>query len=141
MTAITFTATRVVVSGHTVGVPYVFDLPCQSIEVSGTPTKETQTSLSGRKQSLRFYRETFYDVTARPLRSTQLQQLQEFLISCEAEELFTWDPYGSVAVPGTVYSATLDSGGNLSQQRYQPRGQGGGNDYFVVNFRVRVLEP
>lgn len=140
MTAITYTAKRALMPGHSIDTVYIFDLPCQQMDLSGGPSKELQQSLSGRREALRFHRETFYDVTPRPLNGNALLQLIEFLQSCESEETFTWEPYGSVAVPGTTYSATLD-GSQLSQQRFQPRGQGGANDNFVIPFRVRVLEP
>lgn len=138
MTAITYTAKRALMPGHTVDTVYVFDLPCQQIDLTGGAVKETQVSLSGRRESLRFYRETFYDVTPRPLNGNALLQLREFIASCDADEAFTWDPYGSVAAPGTQHFATLDSN-QVSEQRFQPRGNGGANDYFVVPFRVRVV--
>jgi hypothetical protein len=139
MTSITYTATRGLISGHSVGTPYSFDLGCQQIDPSGAVTKESQTSLSGRRESLRFYRESLYDVTSRPLAGNALLQLREFLKSCEADEPFTWDAYGTIGTPDDPVTATIE-GGQFSEQRFQPRGQGGGNDYFVINFRVRVVE-
>lgn len=140
MSSIAYTASRVRVPGHVQGATYVFDLQCQAVDPSGGPAKETQTSLSGRKQSLRFYRERFYDVTARPLSGGELLQLLEFLVSCESDETFVFDPYGTIGVPLSPVNATLEGNGNFDEQRFQPKGRGGADDFFVVRFRVRTVE-
>lgn len=143
MSCITYTAKAgcLRVPGHTAGVEYVFDLRMQNLDVSRRPAIEAQTTLSGRQAALKFYRELFYDALTVPLKggSTLILTVEEFLQSCEAKELFTFDAYGTAAVPVDPVPANLDTLG-ASFTRVVRLGQGGSNDWFTTTFRVRVVQ-
>jgi hypothetical protein len=102
--------------------------------------KTVNESLNGTRESIRFYAVKYFDVQLAPITGTELNQVIEFLDSCENGESFTWDFYGSVASPHSAVSASIDGNG-YQLTRSSPVGQGGANDYFKVSFRVRVLAP
>lgn len=141
MSCITYTAKAgcLRVPGHTAGVSYIFDLRMQNLDITRRPFIESQTTLSGRQAALKFYRELFYDALTIPMRGTLLLTVEEFLQSCEAKEQFTWDAYGTAAVPVEPVAANLDTLG-ASFSRVVRVGQGGGNDWFTTTFRVRVVQ-
>lgn len=139
MTAVTYTARRSIIPGHSINSSYSLDLPCVAVDPKRDPRVETQETLSGARESLRYHAVMTYAVTLAPLQGTELRAVLEFLDSVEAGEAFTFDPHGSANDPDAPVTAELESGGYPLNRR--PQGKGGGSDPFSVQFTVRVVLP
>jgi hypothetical protein len=139
MTAVTYTARRSLIAGHSINVSYSLDLRVVSMPIDREPNVTTQTTLDGNQEAIRFYGCEYYNVSLAVHTASQILQLKEFLDSVEAKESFTFDPYGSANVPAGPLTATMDSAGY--QFTREPLGQGGANDSYRATFRVRVLVP
>lgn len=140
MTAVTYTALRSIIGGHSINVSYSLDLSCTEITPSRRPSVTKNQSLSGRRESLRFFAEEIYSVELAPLAGDALAAVREFLDSVEAGEPFTFDPYGTSNVPRDPQAAEIDGDG-YELPRTGRRGQGGHNDKHTLSFKVRVLQP
>jgi len=140
VTAVTYVATRSVTGAHVAGNTYSLDLPCLIATPgdSRQPNVVTNEALSGARETFRFHAIKSYDIQLLPLTGTKLAQVLEFLDSVEAGESFQFDMYGSVATPVAPVAASLETAG-YTQTRYQSVGQGGANDYFTMNFKVRTV--
>lgn len=141
MTAVVYTASRSLISGHTVGGVYSLDLSCDSpggLEPRREVSRRRIPVISGKaSEVLRYYGRMEWQVRLAPLSGAALLAVQEFLDSVE-DATFTFDPYGTVAVPVAAVSAEIVSDG-YAMQRRAPRGNGGASDYFTIGFTVAVI--
>jgi hypothetical protein len=105
--AVTYTAKRSLIAGHTAGSQYSLDLRLVEggLGVGRKVGSETQRSLSDKTETLYFYGKTTWSAIALVLNSTERAALAEFLHSVEAGESFTFSPYGSAAAMGTTFTA------------------------------------
>ncbi len=111
------------------GQSYELELGLQRIELSEKSVTNTAESLSGVRETL-LHRDTYYyDVTTLFITGAELPQWQEFMASVKAGEIFSFDPYGTVASPDNVVSVTLDG-----EPRYQRIGTG---LLYSISFRMR----
>lgn len=139
MTAVTYLAKRSLISGHSVGAEYSLNLKCTDINPRRTVSRTVKVPLAGvGAEVTRNYAYIEYAVVLAPLAGgTPLASITEFLDSCE-DQSFTFDPYGSIATPGTSpapFVARL-KGDGYALERVLKRRQGGGNDYFRISFEV-----
>ena len=106
MAAVTYTAKRSLIAGHTAGASYSLDLRIVEggLTVSRKVGSETQRSLSDKTETLYYFGKTGWAATALVLDSTERAALAEFLHSVEAGESFTFSPYGTIAAMGTTYT-------------------------------------
>jgi hypothetical protein len=84
-----------------------------------------------------YHEENYDDLQTSVITEPQLAQWREFLSSVSAGELFTYDKYGSIAVPDNPLSAMLSS-----TSYSEPRETGvyiGGNFVYRIPFQVRVF--
>jgi len=94
----------------------------------------------GAPEVLTFRRETFIDVTVLGplgalLTEVQILQWREFLASVEGGEVFTFDRYGTIALPVEAKSAML-----ASENYMEERVAGvGGAGLYKLSFQVRLL--
>lgn len=139
MTAVTYTARRSLIPGHTATTSYSLDLNVVDMPIDREPSVTIQKSLDGHEEAIRFHAVEFYNVSLSLHSAAQIAAIKEFLDSVEAKETFTFDAYGSASAPVSPLTATLESPGYQLQR--QPRGQGGANDDYRTTFRVRVLLP
>lgn len=103
MTAVTYNAVDrgSLVAGHTAGLSYSLDLRC----LEGSPVRtrkvgeESQRTLNDTVETLRYYGKSTWQVQVLLLSSAELLAMREFLDSVEGGETFTFDEFGSVAVP------------------------------------------
>ena len=143
MTAVTYTAKRSLISGHSAGSTYSLNLSVlvSSPGFSRDVNNVTNESINGSQETLRFFATKTYQVNLAPLKGgSPLNAVLEFLDSVEGLETFTWDFYGTVAVPNAAVTAQLEKGG-YQLARYNPLGAGGATDDFTLSFRVRVRVP
>lgn len=86
----------------------------------------------GAPEVLLYRRETFDEITTTWITEAQLLQWREFMASVEGGEVFTYDKYGTVAVPVSPKQATLAST-EYSEARE-------GMDFvYRITFTVRLL--
>lgn len=107
MPAVTYTAKRSLIAGHTAASQYSLDLRLVEggLGVGRKVGSETQRSLSDKTETLYYFGKTTFAAIALVLNSTERAALIEFLHSVEAGESFTFSPYGSVASMGTTFTA------------------------------------
>lgn len=137
MTAVSYTAKRSLIAGHTVNTVYYLDLPVVSMPIQRNVDRERQQSLNGNRETITFYRCEIWDVSLANMSGTLAAQVKEFLDSVEDGEGFTFDPYGSANTPNNPLPAEIESTGYNSDRT--PKGQGGANDYFRRSFQLRVM--
>jgi hypothetical protein len=140
MTSVVYVARRSIIPGHSINTEYRIDLACLDVVPARTPNVTVNQAIGGRRETLRFFADNFFDVSLAALSGTPLLQVEEFLRSVEAGEVFTFDEYGSVNVPSNPVNAEIEGGG-YSKTRNTSKGQGGANDSFNISFKVRVLDP
>jgi hypothetical protein len=139
MTAVTYQARRSLIAGHSANTSYSLNVRCENIAPIRNQTRIVKRPIGGTNaEVIRWAGFNSYQVTVAPLAGdAPLAALIEFLDSCE-DQSFTFDPYGSVAVPGTNPAPFLAILGPQAYtlERVLQRGQGGANDYFRVSFLV-----
>jgi hypothetical protein len=138
MAAVVYTAKRSVIAGHSVDAQYTLNLRIVEggLSMSRKVGAEVQRTLSDKTETLYYYGKTAWNVTALAMTSTELAELQEFLHSVEAQESFTFSPYGVAGSLGTTYTVRRVQG-NYSLERLD--GTGGNNpanDAMRVNFEI-----
>jgi hypothetical protein len=106
MGAVTYTAKRSLIAGHTAGAQYSVDLRIveSGLTVGRKVGTEQQRTLSDRTETLYFFGKTKWNLSALVLNASERAALAEFLHSCEAGESFTFSPYGTVAAMGTTFT-------------------------------------
>lgn len=97
MAAVTYTATRSLIAGHTAGVEYDLDIPLASLQRSTREIKETTEALSGTEETLLHRIEVQWACGSSGIDEADMPALREFLDSTAGGEAFTFDAYGSVA--------------------------------------------
>lgn len=137
MTSVVYFAKRSLISGHVINTEYSLDL---AVDANGMTErvkairKVVSPIIEKNAETIRFGNIRSFDVQLAPLAGAPLLAVREFLDSCE-EATFTFDPYGSIAVPVAPFSARLASDG-YTLSRWMSLGQGGASDYFTVSFQV-----
>lgn len=138
MTAVTYIAKREIASGHVLDGSYSLDLKVTEMTPRRKVGRVVKTPLAGvGAEVIRRFGLWEYAVTLAPVTGTPLAYLREFVASVE-DQSFTFDPYGSVAVPGTTpppfVARILED--DVPFQRAMKRRLGGASDYFQVSFTV-----
>jgi hypothetical protein len=137
MSAISYIATRSLMAGHTASTVYDFDQAM--LDTGLAPSREvkrtTLEALDGlHRETLRQWGRTKYDCRTAPMTAAQLAQMVEFLDSCE-EATFTFDPYGTVAVPDAPFIASIATEGYAVETVLRMTG-GGRADLYSIAFTV-----
>ena len=137
MTAVTYTAKRSLIPGHSANSSYSINLPVVSLPTTRQVSNERQQSLDGTRETIRFYACEIWNVSLAVLYGTAAAHLKEFLDSVEDGETFTFDPYGTANTPNNPMTAEIESVGY--DRIREPRGQGGSTDGFRFSFQLRVM--
>lgn len=132
MAAITYTATREIVSGHLSGEPYSFDVGLDEQDRSSKHVRTRHRAIGGQSETWLQNIDTFYDLKTEPIEISDLRlgYLREFLASVADGSVFTIDFDGTVAVPVAVLNFELDS------DSYKERRMG--VRYIQFSFKVRA---
>lgn len=135
MTAVVYTAKRSVIAGHSSGSSYSLDLRVAEggLTISRKVGSEVQRTISDKTETLYYFGKTAWSVSVMPIGSSELAALQEFLHSVEAQETFTFSPYGTVSALGTTYSARLVQS-NYTLERMDRTGSSPSEDAMRVTF-------
>lgn len=137
MTAVTYTAKRSLIPGHSANTSYSMDLLVVALPTSRQVSNERQEAIDGTRETIRLYVCEIWDITLAIAYGTRAAQIKEFLDSVEDGEVFTFDPYGTANTPNNPLSAEIESKGY--NRGREPRGQGGATDGFRFSFQVRVM--
>lgn len=113
-----------------VGTEYSLDLDVSRLDHSEMPDVTKTQSLSGNQETIYMRNDEFWDVTATNLVGADLPTMRNFIRSVKSGESFTFDAYGTIAVPDDPVTVIADPG--LNEQRQS------NSDYFNIPFRVRV---
>lgn len=99
MTAITYTATRKLISGHTAGTEY--DLETRAVDLTPKPeyVVNEAVAVDGTAEALLDRVDDLRNVTTNHIALADLPAWQEFLASVAARETFTFDAFGTIASP------------------------------------------
>lgn len=139
MTAVTYQARRSLIAGHSINTSYSLNLSAEAVQPQRQQNRTLVRPIGGSGAEIIYWGGwQTYQVTLAPLAGgTPLGAVIEFLDSC-ADQAFTFDPYGTVAVPGTNPAPFLAVLGNQAYtvDRAIALGQGGANDLFRVSFLV-----
>jgi hypothetical protein len=135
MTAAVYTAKRSLIAGHSSGSQYTLNLRVTEagMTVGRKVGAEVQRTLSDKTETLYYYGKTTWNVTVLAMNGTELAALQEFLHSCEAQESFTFSPYGVSGNLGTTYTARRVQA-NYTLERLDGTGSSASNDAMRVSF-------
>lgn len=98
-------------SGHSALTEYTFELGVKAFTPSSTIHKKVHKSLDmSREIVVRHGKEHFAEVrTVNIFDPTIIAQMYEFEDSVDGGQTFTFDPYGTLASPSELYTATLES--------------------------------
>lgn len=130
MTAVTYTAKRKLISGHTAGTAYSLNLSLSQCDPMADPKGNLQVTMNGEAWGQLDYIEESYKCRLNLLNSsTEWPAVQEFLFSCMGFEVFSFDRTGSVAVPVQPVNCILVGKPSMSERA----------GYVTVSFEVRVL--
>ena len=114
------------------GIAYSFDIKTSSRNRSVKSRKAVSESLSGVRETLFNNRIETWSIATPPLAPADMPQIREFIESTMGGETFTFDPYGTVAVPDDPKSCELDSS-TYTESEVDFTG------YVRVSFNVRVV--
>ncbi len=137
MTAVVFNAKRSLIAGHSAGVEYTLNLRVVEggMTIGRKVGSEVQRTLSDKTETLYFYGKTTWNVTVLVTGSTERAALQEFLHSVEAQESFTFSPYGVAGSLGTTYTVRRVNV-NYSFERLDATGSSPDEDAMRVSFDI-----
>lgn len=122
---------------HAEGTEYDIDLDLVTATRSRAVVKTIQRSRGGNSEVLRDRADTTWEVTTAPLAGSNLAAVREFLDSVEAGEQFTFDLYGTAAVPDNPIAVErIDEG--YTESRVLIVGSEA-SDYFQFSFTLREL--
>lgn len=138
MATVQYVARRSLAPGHIIGTSYLLPLCIVQGGLRRSPRhlKRKQETLSGATEHLYYGTVIFWDVRLEPIRIDEAAIVREFLDSTADGQVFTFDPYGSLAsavLPLSVKREDDDS----NEDPFMALGTGGPEDYVQVGFRVR----
>ena len=137
MGAVTYTAKRSLIAGHTAGAQYSLDLRIVEggLGVGRKVGTEQQRTLSDKTETLYYFGKTRWNVAVLVLNATERAALAEFLHSVEAGESFVFSPYGTVAAMGTTYTVRRVAF-DYSFERLEATGATPADDAMRVSFDI-----
>jgi hypothetical protein len=133
MAAVTYTAKRRLISGHTASTQYSLDIELAEIVASDNASAAAHVALSGNTETVFNRLDTVYQCTTTAVDNDGRDELREFLGSAVDGHYITFDAYGTVASPDDAQTAVLTS------KNHQPT-RLGNVDLWTFNFSVRIIE-
>lgn len=130
MASVSYTAKRSLRAGVTLNDPIDYDFEVSAVDRSTKPIVGQKTSLSGWQETVRDRTDELYKVVTIPVLESDFDHFRQFLDSVDGGEFFTFDPYGTNAVPVQAMNCVLAMKG-YREKRVSQR-------YISVAFTVRV---
>lgn len=123
MTAITYTATREIISGHVASTNYNLETGANALDDMFDRESDGDESIGGAKETILYRIKKGWRVTTGYIDEADLPAWKEFLASVSASESFSFDAYGTIAAPDNVQTVTLTGRFRISRvdtlQTYQ----------------------
>jgi hypothetical protein len=120
MSVLTYYAKRNLISGHVVDTQYSIEFDVRALDRRNMYDRRVHQSLGGATQTVFNREDVLWRLTTISLPRTggegTAEQFDEFASSVCAGETFTFDPYGTIAVPDSLESCMLRSN-NISRVR------------------------
>lgn len=133
MAAVTYTAKRRIISGHTANTQYDLDIELAEIIAGDNASASNHVALNGNTETVFNRLDTVYQCTTTAFNNSGRDEMREFLGSAADGHYLTFDAYGTVASPDDPQTAVLVS------KNHQPT-RLGSLDQWVFNFTIRVIE-
>lgn len=130
MAAVSYTAKRSLRGGVSVDDPIDYDFEVSDVDRQTKPKIGQQISLSGWQETIRDRTDELWRCVTIPVLAADFDHFRQFLDSVDGGEVFTFDPYGTIAVPVDPMSCVLSSKG-YKEKRVSQR-------YLSVSFTARV---
>lgn len=136
MTAVVYNAKRSLIAGHSSGTQYTLNLRVTEagLTIGRKVGADVQRTLSDKTETLYYFGKTTWSVTALAMGS-EIPALQEFLHSVEAQESFTFSPYGVSGNLGTTYTVRRAQS-NYTFERLDGTGSSASSDAMRVTFDI-----
>jgi len=100
MSVFKYIAKRAIIPGHTATVEYAIEIGIQPPLASRrAPNKARNQAIGGDPETIYLRVDRSWDLLTVPFDRADLPQWEEFFASVEGGELFTFDAWGTVAVP------------------------------------------
>jgi len=133
MSAFIYTAKRNIAGGHVVSDVYSIDIVLADIQESNKIHRKDHRSISGKQESYLKRIEKFIAVKTIAISESDALAgyLYEMMDSVAGGELFSFDRWGSVAVPDNLTSVTLE-GSSFSVTRIK------GIRHISLSFKMRA---
>lgn len=131
MSHINFTALRHIAAGHTVDTAYDLDFEMSNYNTSGRTDRRINKTINGTRETVRMYDEMSADVTVAVISEANLELWEEWFFSVDNDESFTFDAWGSSAVPDNPVAVRLD-GDRFQPQRIKD------SDFFTLAFKLAI---
>ncbi len=109
MPVFTYTAKRRIATGHSSGTQYSMEKAAGPLTPEDRIIKNSWRALGGNEETLLDRIETVWNLTTDWIREAELEFWQEFTASVAAGEQFTFDPYGTIAVPDAPLTVALEN--------------------------------
>lgn len=140
MTAAVYVAKRSLIAGHSAGSEYGIDFRVAEggLQVARKVGSTVQRSLSDKTETLYFYGKATFTLTVIAVDASARGWLEEFLHSTEAQEAFTFSPYGSVAAPGSTLIARRVEGA-YAWERIDFTGATIADDVMRASFEIEAV--
>jgi len=116
---------------HGEGQPYNLETASHALNRSGVATKSQSVSLSGITETLLLRDIEYWDITTDHITQAELPYWDEFIASVRADESFTLDLYGTIAVPDNTLNYILKD--NPKTNRV------GASKIYTLSMRVQVI--
>lgn len=122
----------ITIQGHEHGEGITYDLETDAQQARPGPSsrRDEIESLGGQQHALLHHEAQLWQVTTGIIHKDNLKYWDEFFSSVRAKEPFTFDPFGTLAVPDNILSAVMQGDETLNQL---------GPLHYTYNFIARVL--
>lgn len=130
MASVSYAAQRSLKGGVSVNDSIDFDFQVSSLDRTTKPIRGQQVSLSGWQETIRDRTDIQFKVATVAVLEASFDDFRQFLDSVDGGEFFTFDPYGTIAVPVDPQNCVMVSKG-YKEKRVSQR-------YLSVSFTVRI---
>jgi len=131
MAYVTYTALRKLIAGHTASTAYTIDFESSVLDQGLPITRRLGESLDGTTEAILSRVDETWSITTSFITSAALPQWKEFLAAVAAAEGFTFDAYGSSAVPDNPQSVIMTGQPTITRVSTVLT--------YQIQFNVRVL--
>jgi len=131
MARVSYVALRSLQGGVSVDDDIDFDFEVSKADRKTKSDRKDHIALSGEQASIKNRTDEQYAVATVPVLEANFPDFRQFLDSVDGGEQFTFDPYGTLAVPVLAMTCVMVSKG-YKEKRVSER-------YLSASFEVRVI--